>query len=538
MNSLDKKWQSIRKDQAVEILLVQVEIDARRKNFEHFTNLILKQAREVLKDALVESAESRGGKLVSWEDDNGTFLFLNDSPASFNNCCSATLEMMEQLPTVKRKVQLSDDLEQMIVIRIACDSGMATFDPETQSFAGELFDKLKKNWHALSVENEVTITDRIFRQLKNPFQSRFVKWKHSKELGINLYSATETPIKPGLTNTDLPSDPPTPEENQQTPDVLTPNPLTQHSPVSRWSRGLTQALRSRKIQGVGSVVLLSLIIFGFVHFFPRPASPPPVSPQQPPTWPELVQTEEWRNWRKQIHEKLSADNVTESMLAEALKIRPPARPEQAAAALRRDQAVADVLMSYEPVQKILKRRFGIYPNSFLGTGLSIPNTAKDYVAASVHEYLIKNLPDSDEAVWTWKKDPNDPKLMAMTIKEIVESEQDDGKNKSVGQIQKRVSEKDAAKPAVIRFAILNTMIYKRTRSLGRSDSYWVFASNLGEVWNSSIKDAAELSGHTFTDGESLYMWVFVPKHSTQVVPATWYEVLNHVPVWLSDVDKN
>jgi hypothetical protein len=135
-------------------------------------------------------------------------------------------------------------------------------------------------------------------------------------------------------------------------------------------------------------------------------------------------------------------------------------------------------------------------------------------------------------------DPNNPQDMAMTIKELFESDvkQDDRKNKLVKGIAERVKEKDMAKPAVIRFASLNAIYYKRT--LGRPNAYRVFASNLAEVWNRSVKDAADQSGHTFTQGDSVYVWVFLPYYPTQVVPATWGEVLNNLPTWLSEIDKN
>jgi hypothetical protein len=89
---------------------------------------------------------------------------------------------------------------------------------------------------------------------------------------------------------------------------------------------------------------------------------------------------------------------------------------------------------------------------------------------------------------------------------------------------------------VIRFARLDAIHY--SRKLGRRERYRVFASNISEVWNTRVKDAAHLSGYTFDKGDSVYIWVFVPHDPVEVVPATWGEVLTHLPRWLSEADKN
>jgi hypothetical protein len=65
----------------------------------------------------------------------------------------------------------------------------------------------------------------------------------------------------------------------------------------------------------------------------------------------------------------------------------------------------------------------------------------------------------------------------------------------------------------------------------------VFASNLAEVWNTKVRDAAQLSGYTFDKGDSVYIWVFRANDPIEVVPATWGEVLNHLPQWLSEIDN-
>ncbi len=297
------------------------------------------------------------------------------------------------------------------------------------------------------------------------------------------------------------------------------------------------ALAARKMLCIGAIVLVILLSSGLVRLLLWPTSPPPAPSVHTP-WLELVQTEDWRHWREQIHEKLSAGKVTESTLVEALKIKAPARPEQAAAALRRDQAVADVLMTYPGVREILWRRFGIDENNFLGTGLSKPlRASNNYGAAAVHEYLIPNVQDDDRRVSWLILDPTNNQLK-MTVQELLENDPkaDEHKKELVKRIAERVKEKDIS-PAVIRFAILDLSKFSYSRKLGRPDAQRVFASNLGEVWNTRVRDAANLSGHTFTKGDALYVWAFLPSHPDEVVPATWGEVLHNLPEWLGETAK-
>ncbi len=198
-------------------------------------------------------------------------------------------------------------------------------------------------------------------------------------------------------------------------------------------------------------------------------------------------------------------------------------------------------MTYPDVRDILRLRFGISQDGFLGTGLSKPVAAKDYGAATVHEYLIRNFPDYHPAIWMRIIDPNkNPRDMTMTVQELFEKDPNpDPQRKSLVEgIAQRVREKDLNSPAVIRFAILDLSKYSYSHKLGRTEAYRVFVSNLAEVWNSRVRDAANLSGHTFTKGDSLYIWAFLPETADEVVPATWGELLKNLPAWLDEQNKN
>jgi hypothetical protein len=519
----------------VELGLIQVDLCAPGRPLDQITALVLKQAKDDIKDALTASAEGHGGKLSSWQDDSGTFLFLIEGPGDSDACCRAALEMLEQFSSLGEGAQPAAELGHPIRIRIACDYETVAADPEARDFPGGIGDALRQHRRAVGADNQVIITERLFGRLKGPLQAGFVKWKHSQELGVDLYSAAEAsaPVGPRLARPDSYLAPAAP--------AAEPPARAEDVPAPARPGGVSGALRSRMFLVAAGAAVLALALFGLVRLVVALTAAPAPAPPPQPTWPELVQSEDWRGWRKQVHEKLSGDKAPDRALADALvTVKLPPRPEHAAEALRRDQAIGDVLMSYPAVKDLLWDRFGIDKQNFLGTGLSKPYSAEgNYGAATVHEYLIKNYYADSKAVCTRTLDPvNRPDDMRLTVADLVDDVRrpDRDKDELVKEIVRRVKEKDATTPPVIRFARFNAVEY--SRRLGRPARRYVFASNLAEVWNMRVRDAADLSGDISEKGDTMYLWVFVPNHASEVVPATWDQVLNHLPAWLGESDKD
>jgi hypothetical protein len=266
-------------------------------------------------------------------------------------------------------------------------------------------------------------------------------------------------------------------------------------------------------------------------------------------WNEQCRSREWQLWRAVIHEKLSIEPPQERHLIEALQINIPALPDSHTEAdvLRRDEAIADVLLSYKGVKKILAERFGIR-EEFLGTGMSKPLGLTPYSSVSVHEYLIKNLPETSDHVWTWSLTPLGSNF-SKSVQEIIcgESERIDPKKKDkyaeeMKEILIRIKNKDHPLPPMIRFARFDKDNYKGTvgfpGTLSRPKAIRVFTSNLSEVWDLTLQQATEKSGYTYKGpGDTLFIWVFVPYHTDEFVPATWRQVLVHLRDWLENGDQ-
>jgi len=278
---------------------------------------------------------------------------------------------------------------------------------------------------------------------------------------------------------------------------------------------------------------------------------------------EPSRSQEWMVWRIKIHEILVHEARTEASLQkdemqrgrveqaliEALHVhKPPASDESPSAILRRDQAMADVLLSYESVRDLFKLRFGIR-ESFLGTGLSMPLGMDKYSAAAVHEYLVPNHQDSHDGVWTWKLKPLGSNYRKK-VKDILAGDPKERVPPTTGNVEQferdlkedilpRLQDKNCKKPPVIRFAKFPAIYYKGT--IGRPIAKRVFASTLAEVWDLTLEEAALQSGYNVAgapkEGELFFMWVYLPDYPYQVVPATWGEVFKRIPEWLNSKEE-
>jgi hypothetical protein len=519
--------------QPIESGLILVEIDYHSRLYSAYSDDEMKSARTLVSDTYHTLVEYHGGKPYCWDRDGGAFLFPIESNDSFDNCCLTAFQMLEMVPGLIEDIRSSAERDCPIEVRISCDVGFVAHGTEELSDPDEFIHRLMKHKRQVGAANRVTITERLYRPLTPELKSRFETRKYSRELEVDLHRTpplVENPRASDRTYTITRGAP------------VDAGPLRPGAVATPGKKRLAAPERVRALVRrvgpwpLGSVALAVVLLAGFVVVSavhpsaPRavdPAVPPPLPPA--PSWAALARSEDWLAWRKHVHETLSA-RATEETVGEALQ-RPPALPHSSPAALRRDLAMADVLLSYDGVGKVLKNRLGI-DEHFLGTGMSNPVNAADYGLASVHEYLIPNLRDDHAQVWTRKFNPFILDL-EKRVRDLIEeeTEEDETKQKLKQVIISRVQAKEPG-AVVIRFARLDMNWYKGT--VGRPASVRAFASDLAEVWNMKVKAAADLSGYHFSGGDTFFVWVFVPEHREEAVPATWGQVLEHLPKWMDE----
>ena len=87
----------------------------------------------------------------------------------------------------------------------------------------------------------------------------------------------------------------------------------------------------------------------------------------------------------------------------------------------------------------------------------------------------------------------------------------------------------------MRFAKFNEFYYKRT--LGPTKHVRVFTSDLVPYWNMKVQDAAKRSGYRLVENsnvDTFFIFIFLPQDARELTPATWGEVLRHLPDWLNE----
>lgn len=211
-----------------------------------------------------------------------------------------------------------------------------------------------------------------------------------------------------------------------------------------------------------------------------------------------------------------------------------------------EQTAGSFLMASPAVYDALNLRFGI-DKTFLGGGSSLPDfSGKDYSHAHLPEFLVPNLRDSDEQVWTWKLDPT-LSNRGRLLEEILKDPPADWENRAkkffpsgmppgtkltpLDVLQSRYKEQltlNDPTPIVIRFGQFPEDNYHGY--LGRPSRDFVFTSHLGEFLANhfTLQQAGSEAGFKFgpsKEKQLIFIWVFIPIKADEVVPASWHSVL-------------
>src|SRR5438132_8734416 len=90
-----------------------------------------------------------------------------------------------------------------VTIRVVCDVGTVAGHSDANLRTEAFVEDFRRHEKSLSTENKVNITGRLYDQISLPLKSVFVKWKHSNELGVNVYSISVDAGKLSSTLADL-----------------------------------------------------------------------------------------------------------------------------------------------------------------------------------------------------------------------------------------------------------------------------------------------------------------------------------------------
>ncbi|MDL1976256.1 MAG: hypothetical protein LWX55_16095 [Deltaproteobacteria bacterium] len=197
-----------------------------------------------------------------------------------------------------------------------------------------------------------------------------------------------------------------------------------------------------------------------------------------------------------------------------------------------DEMLAGKLLTNNTdIASVLNTKFGISSDSFTGAGMSVP-WDMNYEKSTSREYLVKNVWETDSDVWAWVLDPAFANY-SRVVSDLLKTAPTKASNtvdlkQSIDIVMSRMKNVSGI-PPVIRFQKFSESKY--SKQVGRYSSDYVFFSNLHDVWDLSIEQAAEASGYRLSNASSdapdtkLFIWLYVPTHAHSVRKATWGNVL-------------
>ena len=249
------------------------------------------------------------------------------------------------------------------------------------------------------------------------------------------------------------------------------------------------------------------------------------------TWKPV---DKWESWKGQVETDFkNSPGHGLYRLKAAIKNNPPPFAERSqSGSFYEDMKAGNILLSNNEIAEVLKREFGIYKSSFTGAGLSVPWDS-EYSKSISREYLVKNVDESDSDVWTWILDPAFVNY-SRKISELINSPPTTPSNtvdlaSNISTVISRMRNPSSI-PPVIRFQ--KFPFSKYSNMVGRSDSKYVFFSNLHDVWDLTVEEAAESSGYRLASQSSdapdtkLFVWLYVPTHAHSVRCGTWRNVIS------------
>jgi len=219
------------------------------------------------------------------------------------------------------------------------------------------------------------------------------------------------------------------------------------------------------------------------------------------------------------------------------------------------RSAMEYLFSIPEVANVLKETYGIYPNLFLGTGLSKPNGEVSGRQNGVREYFVTNFcanTSQCDAKITTERDkyPNHPKIWEWKI-DNANALKSDLMNTKVADIlfdfqqSRSGSNFDTYKPKIkdylssgqtrtqtilIRFSYFNPEYYVGT--VGHPDRKLTFFSDLREVHDYPLREALKLAGipSRKTDEKKInFIWLIILEPgSLDYFPASWDEILQDI----------
>lgn len=182
-----KQWDDLRSDDRVELGLLQIDIAGHSRL--QASDKTLKEAKSLFRKLVEGIVKIRGGRLFNWAGDGGSFMFLTGGGEGFDSMVLSGQHVLFNLPFINQEISMSTGLEESILIRLSCDSGTCVYDQDSSKISGDFINRFCKHEREIGLNNSITITDRVWRQLDKHISEQFRPFKKSTPLECPLYNS-------------------------------------------------------------------------------------------------------------------------------------------------------------------------------------------------------------------------------------------------------------------------------------------------------------------------------------------------------------
>jgi hypothetical protein len=263
--------------------------------------------------------------------------------------------------------------------------------------------------------------------------------------------------------------------------------------------------------------------------------------------PELRPKNRDKETDKEKEKDKENEKTRDQCLAEkvgpVIQERPRPMRESDTTGMASDLMAGQLLLANANTRSVLGGRLSV-SDKFLGSGFSVPLGQTDPTAARVPEYFVPNRRDQVDHLWVWQLDHdmilNDKPIAESNLLEVLHTippvNQPNFQKDHWEWLAKHLQPTDR-QPVLVRFALLDPR--NDSGCLGRSDATRVFMSDLRELEAKTVHDAAQSTGYNVPKksdepGLKIFIWVYVPAEESQVVKATWGNVLANFETWIKD----
>jgi hypothetical protein len=178
-------WDTLLPDSSIEMGFLRVDIVSRNKFVE--SNKTIHRAKAIFRGLVEGIVASRGGKILSWSGEGGSFMFITPDGEGLGDLVFSGFQILHSLPIINDEIATKSRFSETFSVRMSADTGFVVYDHSGQ-ISGDAFTRFTNSKSELEIAGTFSITGRIWRQLEKSIKTRFLLWKRSHAAQDDIYN--------------------------------------------------------------------------------------------------------------------------------------------------------------------------------------------------------------------------------------------------------------------------------------------------------------------------------------------------------------